>query len=75
MKIEPKHHPKDWIILPGTTVGGPVGTFQGRFHYPQTAAIASRSQALNGVVDTGASYTVVPATVLDGLGIEREETD
>ena len=71
MKIT-KHHPKDWIILPGTTVGGPVGTFKADFIIRKQGD-ASRSQALNGVVDTGASYTVVPATVLDGLGIEREK--
>ncbi len=34
----------------------------------------TRTRALRGVVDTGASYTVIPAPILDELGIEREET-
>ena len=68
-----KHHSKDWIILPGTTVGGEVGTFKADFVIRKQGD-ASRSQALNGVVDTGASYTVVPATILDELGIDRERT-
>ena len=34
----------------------------------------SQSRELNGVVDTGASLTVIPAHILDELGIEREET-
>ena len=32
-----------------------------------------RSRTLHGTVDTGASFTVVPETVLDELGIERGE--
>ena len=68
-----KHHSKDWIILPGTTVGGEVGTFRADFIIRKQGD-DSRSQALNGVVDTGASYTVVPAAILDDLGIERERT-
>ena len=34
----------------------------------------SQARDLSGVVDTGASYTVIPAQILDELGIEREET-
>ena len=34
----------------------------------------SQARELNGVVDTGASYTVIPAQILDELGIEREQT-
>ena len=62
--------PEQWIILPGTTIGGEVGTFSVDF------AIRNGSEArtLNGVVDTGASFTVVPAQILDELGIEREQT-
>ena len=68
-----KYKTKDWIILPGTTIGGEVGTFKADF------VIRNRmetriSQTLSGVVDTGASYTVVPATILDGLGTEREQS-
>jgi clan AA aspartic protease len=29
---------------------------------------------LDALVDTGATYTALPGSVLDGLGIEREET-
>lgn len=32
-----------------------------------------RSRTLFGTVDTGASFTVVPETILDELGIERGE--
>jgi predicted aspartyl protease len=64
---------KDWIILPGTTVGGEVGTFKADFVI-RNRADTGRSQALSGVVDTGASYTVVPATILDALGVEQEQS-
>ena len=57
------------IILPGTTVGGEVGTFNTDFVIWNRERTDSR--ALNGLVDTGASYTMVPATILDELGIER----
>ncbi len=33
----------------------------------------SRSRTLDGVIDTGATFTVVPAPVLDDLGIPRAE--
>ena len=64
--------PEQWIILPGTTVGGEVGTFSVDFviRNMQTA----QARELTGVVDTGASFTVIPAQILDELGIEREET-
>ena len=68
-----KHKTKDWIILPGTTVGGEVGTFKADFVI-RNRMETGISETLSGVVDTGASYTVVPATILDGLGIEREQS-
>ena len=68
-----KLHTRDWIILPGTTVGGEVGTFKADFVI-RNRADTGRSQALSGVVDTGASYTVVPATILDALGVEQEQS-
>ncbi len=34
----------------------------------------TRSLTLNGVVDTGASYTLVPEAMLDELGIERAQS-
>ena len=61
-----------WIILPGTTIGGEVGTFSVDFVIRNRNG--ERARELNGVVDTGASYTVIPAQILDELGIERERT-
>lgn len=63
---------EQWIILPGATIGGEVGTFSVDFVIRNRNG--SQAKTLNGVVDTGASYTVVPAQILDELGIEREET-
>ena len=56
-------------VLPGTTVGGEVGTFYSDFVIWDHGRTQSR--ALTGLVDTGASYTLVPAYILDDLGIER----
>ena len=64
--------PEQWIILPGTTIGGEVGTFSVDFVIRNRNTRQARS--LRGVVDTGASYTVIPAPILDELGVEREET-
>ena len=61
-----------WIILPGTTVGGEVGTFSVDFTIWNRDHTESRT--LSGLVDTGASYTVVPASILDELGVERRRT-
>lgn len=61
------------LILPGTTVGGEVGTFSADFILWNADQTVSRS--LNGLVDTGASYTMVPASILEELGIEREDTE
>lgn len=61
------------LILPGTTVGGEVGTFSADFILWNADQTVSRS--LNGLVDTGASYTMVPASILEDLGIEREDTE
>ena len=58
--------------LPGTTVGGAVGTFYADFTL--WSPDRTRSRDLNGLVDTGAAYTRVPASILDELGIERFET-
>ena len=55
---------------PGTTIGGELGTFSVDFVIRDRATAQART--LNGVVDTGASYTVIPAHVLDELGVERE---
>ena len=58
--------------LPGTTVGGAVGTFYADFTL--WSPDHTRSRTLNGRVDTGVSYTLVPAAILEELGIERFET-
>ena len=63
---------EQWIILPGTTIGGEVGTFSVDFVIRNRNG--GQARTLNGVVDTGASYTVIPAQILDELGIERERT-
>lgn len=60
-------------VLPGTTVGGPVGTFYADFTL--LSRDRTRARTLNGLVDTGASYTMVPASILDELGVEREDTE
>ena len=62
-----------WIILPGTTVGGEVGTFSVDFVIWNRNRTESRQ--LNGLVDTGASYTMVPESILDELGVEREDAE
>ena len=59
------------LILPGTTVGGEVGTFSADFILWNADQTVSRS--LNGLVDTGASYTMIPASILEDLGIERKQ--
>ena len=58
--------------LPGTTVGGAVGTFYADFTL--WGPDRTHSRTLNGLVDTGASYTLVPAAILEELGIARFET-
>ena len=67
-----QHTPEQWTILPGTTVGGELGTFSVDFVIRHRDGI--RARTLRGVVDTGASYTVIPAPILDELDIEREKT-
>ena len=69
---EEQRTPEEWIILPGTTVGGEVGTFYVDFVISNQDR--SRSRTLNGLVDTGASYTLITASILEELGIERAES-
>ena len=59
--------PPQPFILPGTTVGGELGIF--RVDFTLRNPHGGQSRALNGLVDTGASYTVIPAAVLEQLGI------
>ena len=63
---------KKWIILPGTTVGGEVGTFSVDFTIWNQDR--TRRRTLNGVVDTGASFTVVPDSILQELQVEPFDT-
>ena len=60
-------------VLPGTTVGGPVGTFYADFTL--LSRDRTRARTLNGLVDTGASYTMVPASILEDLGLEPFATE
>ncbi len=50
-----------------------MGTF--RVDFTIRNRNTKQPQLLNGLVDTGASYTVIPARILDDLGIERDETE
>ena len=54
-------------ILPGSTIGGQMGTFSAPFtvYSPDQ----SRSHSLIGLVDTGAFHSVVPAYILEELDI------
>lgn len=63
---------EQWIILPGTTVEGEVGIFSADFTIRHKNG--TQLHALNGVVDTGSSFVIVPEHILDGMGVEREET-
>lgn len=71
--IEKRLPDQDWIILPGTTIGGEVGTF--RVDFTIRNRVDGRERTLNGLVDTGASYTVIPEHILDELGIPRDEIE
>lgn len=71
----PSHQPvqparKPGRILPGSVIGGELGTFSVDFTLWSADRTVSRS--LNGLVDTGASYTMVPAAILEELGVARE---
>ncbi len=66
------HKPRR-MVLPGTTIGGELGTFSVGFVI-RNRTVAALGLSLTGVVDTGASYTVIPARMLDELGVPRQET-
>ena len=57
-------------IMPGTTFGGKLRTFNADFVI--RSPDRTQSRRLNGLVDTGATYPMVPASVLEELGVERE---
>ncbi len=71
--IEKRQSDRDWIILPGTTIGGEEGTF--KVDFALRNRVDGRERTLNGLVDTGASYTVIPEHILDELGIPRDEIE
>ena len=61
-------------ILPGAIIGAqPMGIFNVGFTIG--SADGSRSLPLVGMIDTGSLYSIIPASVLDGLGIARDETE
>ena len=64
--------PNEKPVLPGTTIGGEVGTFYVDFVLWNLQM--DRSQPLNGLVDTGSTFPQAPASLLEGLGIERTDT-
>ncbi len=62
----------DSRIVPGTTIGGPVGVFYADFTLRNPERTHARD--LNGLVDTGSSYTMIPAAIMAELGIEPDQT-
>ena len=62
----------DGRIVPGTTIGGPVGVFYTDFTLWNPER--TRSRTLNGLVDTGSSYAMIPADIMAELGIEPDQT-
>ena len=67
-----KHVITDGLVPAGATIGGEVGTFYVDFTLWNPEK--TRSRTLNALVDTGASYTLIPASELSELGIEPEKT-
>ncbi len=57
------------LVLPGNTVGGEVGTFYVDFVVWNRDKTESRT--LNGLVDTGSTYTLIPEAILEEMGIEK----
>ena len=67
-----KKLPGERLVLPGSTVGGEAGTFYVDFVLWNWQM--DRFHALNGLVDTGATYPQAPAEILEELGVERYDT-
>lgn len=62
------------MALPGATIGGKgVRTFNIAFTIG--SADGERSLPLAGMVDTGSLYSIIPASILDALGIARDEDE
>ena len=64
--------PVEKPVLPGTTIGGKVGTFYVDFVLWNLQM--DRSRPLNGLVDTGSTFPQAPAALLEELGIERTDS-
>ncbi len=64
--------PTERPVLPGTTIGGEVGTFNVDFVLWNLQM--DRSRSLNGLVDTGSTFPQAPASLLEELGVERTES-
>ena len=62
------HH----TVLPGTTVGGKMGTFGADFTIRRRDG--AHPHALHGIVDTGAAFVIVPQRILDEMDVARDET-
>ena len=62
------------IVLPGSTIGGKcMGTFSLPFSIGN--ADGTGSLVLEGMIDTGSLYSIVPASILDELGVARDEVE
>ena len=60
------------MVLPATVVGGDLGIFYTDFTLWNPEMTDSRT--LTALVDTGASYVQVPASILEELGIRQVRT-
>ena len=69
--IPTRHPPPQQIILPGTTIGGEAGIFRADFTIRHKDG--TQLHALNGIVDTGSSFVIVPERILDEMGVARDE--
>ena len=64
--------PGEQLVLPGSTIGGEVGTFYVDFTLWNWEM--ESSVPVNGLVDTGATYPQAPSSVLEELGVDRVDT-
>ena len=69
--MQTRQQAKRWIILPGTTVGGEVGIFSVDFGIRHKNGTQLRR--LNGIVDTGSSFVIIPDHILEEMGVARDE--
>lgn len=66
-------HYRHLPALPGETVNGEPGSFSLEFVLWNRELTNSRR--LTGVVDTRRFHSIVPAAILEGMGIERERVE